>query len=303
MIQVNCVAGQACCSVRTIGTTWQVSPSADSLRMQTLRGGWARGNDAMIPEDGSMSGRWPLGSEVKRGTLAGGAMLYDASRANNFAPAWFDPRYWQSRGELEGRRSGRGAALLIRKTAGNGFVLRHYRRGGLMARLSADKYFWRGEDNTAPVHGMAAHLPPASRRPARARADRRALSSRRPDLHRRPDHRAPADGRLTGRVPAHRRLSIMTWILIGRCVRRFHDLGVCHADLNAHNILLSEESVYLIDFDRCQLRGRACGATRTWCACAARWRRSPTACRAIASAKRTGTGCSTAIGSSPANSR
>src|SRR5256885_13060811 len=30
------------------------------------------------------------------------------------------------------------------------------------------------------------------------------------------------------------------------CIRRFHDLGVCHADLNAHNVLLSEEAVYLI---------------------------------------------------------
>jgi RIO-like serine/threonine protein kinase len=29
---------------------------------------------------------------------------------------------------------------------------------------------------------------------------------------------------------------------------------VCHADLNAHNVLLSEDAVYLIDFDRCQLR-------------------------------------------------
>jgi 3-deoxy-D-manno-octulosonic acid kinase len=38
-------------------------------------------------------------------------------------------------------------------------------------------------------------------------------------------------------------------------VRRFHDLGVCHADLNVHNILLSEDGVYLVDFDRCQLRG------------------------------------------------
>ena len=50
-------------------------------------------------------------------------------------------------------------------------------------------------------------------------------------------------------------LSILTWIGIGRCIRRFHDFGVCHADLNAHNILLAEDQVYLIDFDRCQLRG------------------------------------------------
>jgi hypothetical protein len=44
MIQVNWVAGHACCKVRTIGTTWQVSPIADSLRIQTLRGASANGN-------------------------------------------------------------------------------------------------------------------------------------------------------------------------------------------------------------------------------------------------------------------
>jgi 3-deoxy-D-manno-octulosonic acid kinase len=51
-------------------------------------------------------------------------------------------------------------------------------------------------------------------------------------------------------------LSVLTWISVGRCIRRFHDLGVCHADLNAHNVLLSEEQVFLVDFDRCQLRAQ-----------------------------------------------
>ncbi len=38
MTQVKRVSGQACCSVRTTGTTWQVSPMAESLRMHTSRG-------------------------------------------------------------------------------------------------------------------------------------------------------------------------------------------------------------------------------------------------------------------------
>ena len=38
MIQVKRVSGQARCNVRTIGSTWQVSPMAERRRMQTLAG-------------------------------------------------------------------------------------------------------------------------------------------------------------------------------------------------------------------------------------------------------------------------
>src|SRR2546430_8298474 len=37
-------------------------------------------------------------------------------------------------------------------------------------------------------------------------------------------------------------LSLLTWIAIGHCIRRFHDLGVCHADLNAHNVRSEEHT-------------------------------------------------------------
>jgi len=41
------------------------------------------------------------------------------------------------------------------------------------------------------------------------------------------------------------------WADVGKCIRRFHDAGLWHADLNARNILLnSERQAYLIDFDR-----------------------------------------------------
>ena len=45
------------------------------------------------------------------------------------------------------------------------------------------------------------------------------------------------------------------WRKVGSVVRRFHQRGVFHADLNAHNILLDKSGeVYLIDFDKCRLR-------------------------------------------------
>ena len=46
------------------------------------------------------------------------------------------------------------------------------------------------------------------------------------------------------------------WQVIGRTVRRFHDEGVDHSDLNVRNILLDGQGrVFLIDFDKGCQRG------------------------------------------------
>ena len=45
------------------------------------------------------------------------------------------------------------------------------------------------------------------------------------------------------------------WSAIGRCLRRFHDAGVQHADLTANNILLDDaDRIWVLDFDRGRLR-------------------------------------------------
>src|SRR5690554_7228301 len=43
------------------------------------------------------------------------------------------------------------------------------------------------------------------------------------------------------------------WFRVGSVVRRFHDAGLNHVDLNCDNILVAPDGVYLIDFDRCDL--------------------------------------------------
>jgi 3-deoxy-D-manno-octulosonic acid kinase len=180
-------------------------------------------------------------------------MLYDASRAGNVTPAWFDAAYWHKRGELDGEAQGRGAAQLIR-CDGKGYVLRHYRRGGLIARVLRDKYLWRGEAETRAFrewqllyHLHRAGLPVPA--PIAARYRRHGLVYT-ADLI---TERLMDSESLASRL-RRRGIPILGWITIGRCIRAFHDLGVCHADLNAHNIMLvAEDAVYLIDFDRGRL--------------------------------------------------
>ncbi|MEJ0037381.1 MAG: 3-deoxy-D-manno-octulosonic acid kinase [Gammaproteobacteria bacterium] len=180
-------------------------------------------------------------------------MLYDASRAGNAAAGWFDPAYWKERDEVDGEARGRGTTYFVR-TGKQQFVLRHYRRGGLIAKAMGDRYFWRNENATRSFsewqllyHLHRAGLPVPA--PIAARYRRHGLLYT-ADL---------ITERLTDSVSLaeqlrSRGIPILGWITIGRCIRAFHDLGVCHPDLNAHNILLvGDDSVYLIDFDRGRL--------------------------------------------------
>ena len=200
-----------------------------------------------------MSGRYALGPEVKRTELPGGAMLADTSRASNLTPEWFDPRFWQARGAIEAAARGRGASYLIRHGPQR-LVLRHYRRGGWIGHLLHDTYRWQDEGTTRPfAEWMLTYRLHRAGLPVPAPL---AARYRRTGGHYQGDiitERLPTVGSLAECLRTGA-LSVLTWISIGRCIRRFHDLGVCHADLNAHNVLLSEEQVYLIDFDRCQLR-------------------------------------------------
>jgi 3-deoxy-D-manno-octulosonic acid kinase len=182
-------------------------------------------------------------------------MLYDASRAGNAtSAAWFDVAFWRERGEIDGEAQGRGTTHFIH-TGKQHFVLRHYRRGGLVARLMKDRYFWRDESSTRAFsewqllyHLHRAGLPVPA--PVACRYLRHGLTYTADLITER-----LMDSISLAAAVRRRGLPILGWITIGRCIRSFHDLGVCHADLNAHNIMLvGDDSVYLIDFDRGRLR-------------------------------------------------
>lgn len=195
--------------------------------------------------------RLELGAEV---------ILYDPSWAGNLLPTWFDHDYWEQRAAVRGRAGGRGTTWFV--AAGDRqLALRHYRRGGLIAKLSADRYVWRGESRSRPAREFAVHrrlqqlgLPVPSIVGVRIVRDG---ATYRGDIltERLLDVRSVAE-RL---VDAS--LSVSDWIELGRCLRRFHDAGLDHADLNAHNILWrAPAEIFLIDFDRGRLRARG-----LWC--------------------------------------
>ncbi len=192
-----------------------------------------------------------------RGPKGQGALYANAAVEAEVTVLWFEPRYWISREAVVARHAGRNGMALVFEREGRRYVLRHYRRGGFAARLSHDDYLWLGSARTRSLaelrlllrlHADGLPVP----RPVAARYEQSGIAYR-ADLitEELPDTQTLAQRLSVGE------LSLSSWAAIGRCIRRFHDYGVCHADLNAHNVLLrGEEEVFLVDFDRARLRSK-----------------------------------------------
>lgn len=188
--------------------------------------------------------------------LDDGAAIHDALRLGaELVRGWFEPDWWEASGRLEGRGSGRGEVQFVRSDAGPG-VLRHYRRGGMMARLNRDRYWFQGPERTRPFReyrllawASAQGLPVPAPLAARYRRQGPWYSA---DL-------------LSAAIPDTRSLAqalletprLLPWAAIGTAIAQVHGAGVFHADLNAHNVLLDGERAWLVDFDRGERRAQA----------------------------------------------
>jgi 3-deoxy-D-manno-octulosonic acid kinase len=183
-------------------------------------------------------------------------MLFDAALTPVADEHWFEPEHWSVAGTIERIAGGRGSVVFLRDTVRR-WVLRHYRRGGAVARLLDDRYLWTGEERTRAfrewrlLKRLEAWQLPVPRAVA-ARYRREALIYR-ADLI---TEELPATTTLAQSLQSAS-LDEPRWRAVGACLRRFHEHGVQHADLNAHNILLGGDgTVHVIDFDRGRVRGR-----------------------------------------------
>lgn len=186
-----------------------------------------------------------------------GAIIFDARWAQQLggepAARWFDPEHWRAGAGLEPTRGGRGASWFV--GAGQArFVLRHYRRGGLLGRLLDDRYLdlglarsrpWREFKLTHALHERGLPVP----QPVAARVWQSGLVYRGDLITLRLDA-TPLAAAVGDGAPA-----AAAWRAAGRCVATLHAAGLDHADLNLHNLLLDASGeVTLIDLDRGALR-------------------------------------------------
>ncbi len=188
-------------------------------------------------------------------------LLFDAALIDRPSQDFFSAKFWQAQGALLGTAVGRSSAYFF-AYAGEEYLLRHYRRGGLVQRLVADRYLWRGLSGSrawrewrllSKLWQRGLPVP----RPVAAQVVRCGLYYR-ADLI---TLRLPNTETLADRLLQHP-LDDSVWQRLGEMVRQFHNEGVYHADLNARNILLDRgDRLWLIDFDRGEIRSQS-GAWR-----------------------------------------
>ncbi len=181
-------------------------------------------------------------------------VLYNAGIVRDPGAELFEPAYWLEQNGVTQTVGGRGSVLFIRDGERH-WVLRHYRRGGLVGKALTDQYLWAGAEATrcfrewrllAHMHRLGLPVPI----PVAARYKRSGLIYR-ADL-------------LTVEIPNARTLAQRleqgplddaVWQRIGVTLARFHAVGAHHADLNASNIVLGDNNgVYVLDFDRGRVR-------------------------------------------------
>lgn len=183
-------------------------------------------------------------------------VAYNKSLFSEFPVDLFSPEFLSSDPSLRYKRllsadiKGRGGLHLF-TYHDQSLVLRHYYRGGTVAKFINDAYLWRSLHKTRAMGELQAllvlqrlNLPVPA--PVAAHVRRRGLIYRADIITRLIPRSQSLSSRLT-----ENRLPVETWRKIGVVIRQFHDKNCNHADLNAHNILLDEkERVFLIDFDK-----------------------------------------------------
>ncbi|MGM0823117.1 MAG: 3-deoxy-D-manno-octulosonic acid kinase [Pseudomonadota bacterium] len=181
--------------------------------------------------------------------------LCDETTTHQPRVALFCADYWRDRGLIVGEAPGRGSSLFLRPNESEQWVLRPYRRGGLAAKLSEKRYLWTGAERTrafrelrltATLYDQGLPVP----RPVACCVTRFSAT-----------YEAAL---LTVRIPGAQALASLLatgdadeaiLMRVGAMIKRFHQAGLDHVDLNARNILVDTSSKpWLIDLDRCRLR-------------------------------------------------
>lgn len=201
----------------------------------------------------------------------------------------FEPAYWRDRDLVTATASGRGTVSFV-SSGDESWVVRPYRRGGLIGRLIQRSYLYLGVERSrsfrelrllGAMHSRGLPVP----KPVAALCQHRGLFYSACIIIETIPHQQTLwqliEDRMTSTEHAiqDEQPFLDTLTAVGRCLKQFHASGVWHADLNAHNVLLAEGNrVSLIDFDRGHLANESLMGTRAAAGNLERFKRSVSKC-------------------------
>ncbi|NQY34380.1 MAG: 3-deoxy-D-manno-octulosonic acid kinase [Alteromonadaceae bacterium] len=173
---------------------------------------------------------------------------------SEFTPEMLSSTYWQQQNSIIGTAQGRGTTWFI-ENQHQQWVLRHYYRGGLIGKFNKDKYLFNAFNSTRAAREFSLlkimqelQLPVPD--PVAFRIIKNGLFYQADLLSSRIQ-----DANDLVYILGKQRLTEEIWLTIGATIKRFHDSGIYHHDLNIHNILLDKNNkCWLIDFDRGEQR-------------------------------------------------
>lgn len=177
----------------------------------------------------------------------------------------FDIEWLHQQGLVTGApKAGRGNTIFL-NIDGTELVLREYLRGGLIRHINPRYYLWKGLQQTRAfrelnmLNSCVSKALPVSIGYA-CKIERRGLFYTASLITYKIKGKTFADVLANKGIHFNDvNVSEQVWQSIGKAIARFHNEGIWHADLNAHNILIDNGDngmngdfveVSLIDFDR-----------------------------------------------------
>ena len=185
------------------------------------------------------------------------ALMFDAERWPQLSEHQFNASGYTNAQAVAGQ-GGRGSAWFVPTPAGDA-VLKHYLRGGLLAKFVYENYFYRSAAHSRGFKEFAllqklSTLGLPVPKPLAAFCQRGLFSYRAALVTERLQN-------VYSLVSAVQK-SNAPWQALGETLARFHKAGAHHSDLNANNILLNQQDeVFIIDWDKCALET----APGAWC--------------------------------------
>ncbi len=206
-----------------------------------------------------------LDNNFKISKIGNSYILYDASIIAEPTLQLFNRDYHTNQSSRQNKlvsnlsgeqQGGIGRAPVVYFSQGEkSFVLKHYYRGGAVASILKDRYLgfsiiksrsFREFRLLKKMNGLGLPVPIA----VAAHVNKGVLSYRADLITEELKQAETLSDVLSNSV-----LGDENWQKIGRCIKRFHQHDIYHADLNARNILLTKSlEIYLIDFDNSYIR-------------------------------------------------